>query len=187
MLGLEASKTSIFAGPTIVTLLPRIHYFTLFLATIIGFDMSAYRWPWIVLFVPWESDIVQPHSGVARHTLATDRFRIVIQSGQRHALIAFYPSTMFNNRPNSGGTMHTFLNPMLLNNLSKPASVNIFENITAGEDVFQLIGSANGHPTSAKSISAKAQTTQCFGDLSDSTFQQILKKRYASIDRNKDL
>lgn len=54
---------------------------------------------------------------------------------------------------------------------------NSFEDITADEDVFQLIGSSNGHTTTARSVSAKAYTTQCLGDLSDSTFQQI------SIDR----
>jgi hypothetical protein len=91
---------------------------------------------------------------------------------------------MFNNRWNSSGAMHY---TMQLDTLSEPRSFNVFENITAGEDVFQLIGSANGHPTSAKSISAKAQTTQCFGDVSNSTFQQILKKRYASFDRDKNL
>jgi hypothetical protein len=92
---------------------------------------------------------------------------------------------MFNNRQNSGGAMHTFRNPIMSDTLSDTRRVNVFENITAGEDVFQLIGSANGHPTSAKSISAKAQTTQCFGDVSDSTFQQILKRRYASSDQDK--
>ncbi|KAJ5202929.1 hypothetical protein N7449_005008 [Penicillium cf. viridicatum] len=54
---------------------------------------------------------------------------------------------------------------------------NLFENITADEDVFQLIGSSNGHITTARSVSAKAYTTQCLGDVSDSTLQQI------SIDR----
>lgn len=94
---------------------------------------------------------------------------------------------MFNNRRNSSGAMHSILNSMQWDTLSQPHSVNVFENITAGEDVFQLIGSANGHPTSAKSISAKSQSTQCFGDVSDSTFQQILKNRYASFDREKNL
>ncbi|PCG88493.1 Cation transporter [Penicillium occitanis (nom. inval.)] len=84
---------------------------------------------------------------------------------------------MFNNHQDSSGAMHTFLNPMLLDTLSKPPSVNVFQNITAGEDLFQLSALPT---TSAKLISAKAQTTQCFGDFSDSTFQQILKNRYAS-------
>ncbi|KAF9887226.1 hypothetical protein FE257_010480 [Aspergillus nanangensis] len=54
---------------------------------------------------------------------------------------------------------------------------NVFEYITADEDVFQLIGSSNGQTIIAKSVSAKAYATQCFGDVSDSTFQQVSKDR----------
>ncbi|KAF3399559.1 hypothetical protein DPV78_006086 [Talaromyces pinophilus] len=67
---------------------------------------------------------------------------------------------MFNNRPNSSGAMRSIPNPMSFDTLSEPPSVNVFENIVVEEDVFQLIGSANGHPTTAKSISAKAHTSQ---------------------------
>lgn len=50
---------------------------------------------------------------------------------------------------------------------------NFFEDITADEDVFQFIGSSNGHTTTARSVSAKAYTTQFLGDASDSTLKQI--------------
>ncbi|KAF3406993.1 Low-affinity potassium transport protein [Talaromyces pinophilus] len=52
------------------------------------------------------------------------------------------------------GAMHTFLNPMLLDTLSKPPSVNVFENITAGEDLFQL----SALPTTSAKIAMPAQT-----------------------------
>lgn len=125
----------------------------------------------------WLFGIIQPPQWRCLKKLATNRILVSKQSDLLDS--TFDQSIMFNKRRN-GGAMHTFYNPMVLDTLSDPPSVNVFENITAGEDVFQLIGSANGHPTSAKSISAKARTTQCFGDVSDSTFQQILKKRYAS-------
>jgi hypothetical protein len=96
-------------------------------------------------------------------------------------------TNMLKSRPNSSGAMYSIPNSMPFDTLSEPPSVNVFENIVAEEDVFQLIGSANGHPTSAKSISAKAHTTQCFGDVSDSTFQQISKDRCANSERDKDI
>jgi len=91
---------------------------------------------------------------------------------------------MSNSHLNSDGAMHSVPNHLPFTTSSDLPSVNVFENIVAEEDVFQLIGSANGHPTSAKSISAKARTTQCFGDVSDSTFQQISKDRSAKAEQD---
>lgn len=54
---------------------------------------------------------------------------------------------------------------------------NIFEDVVAEENVFQFIGSANGHTTTARSTKAKAYATQCLGDASDTTIQQISKDR----------
>lgn len=54
---------------------------------------------------------------------------------------------------------------------------NIFENIVADENVFQLIASANGHTTTARSVTAKAYATQCMGDISNTTIQQISADR----------
>lgn len=54
---------------------------------------------------------------------------------------------------------------------------NIFENIAADENVFQLIASANGHTMTARSVTAKAYATQCMGDISNTTIQQISANR----------
>jgi hypothetical protein len=54
---------------------------------------------------------------------------------------------------------------------------NVFENIVADENVFQLIASANGHTMTARSVLAKAYATQCMGDISDTTIQQISADR----------
>ncbi|RAL06535.1 uncharacterized protein BO97DRAFT_320815, partial [Aspergillus homomorphus CBS 101889] len=54
---------------------------------------------------------------------------------------------------------------------------NVFDNISAEEDVLQFIGSSNGHCTAAKAISAKARATQCLGDMGDHTFQQVSHDR----------
>jgi hypothetical protein len=54
---------------------------------------------------------------------------------------------------------------------------NVFEDIRADERVFQFIGSVNAHTTTAKTISAKSFTTQCLGDLSDPSLQQISSDR----------
>lgn len=54
---------------------------------------------------------------------------------------------------------------------------NIFEDVVAEENVFQFIGSASGHTTTARSAKAKAYATQCLGDASDTTIQQISKDR----------
>ncbi|RAL06510.1 uncharacterized protein BO97DRAFT_30895 [Aspergillus homomorphus CBS 101889] len=69
--------------------------------------------------------------------------------------------------PNVASTIHPHLNERL----------NSFDNISAEEDVLQFIGSSNGHCTAARSISAKARATQCFGDMSDHTFQQVSHDR----------
>lgn len=54
---------------------------------------------------------------------------------------------------------------------------NIFEDVVAEENVFQFIGSASRHTTTARSVIAKAHTTQCLGDVTDTTIQQISKDR----------
>lgn len=54
---------------------------------------------------------------------------------------------------------------------------NIFEDVIAEENVFQFVGSTNGHTTTARSVTAKAYTTQCLGDASENTIQQISKDR----------
>jgi hypothetical protein len=54
---------------------------------------------------------------------------------------------------------------------------NVFEDIVAEENVFQFVGSTNGHTTTAISVTAKAHTTQCLGDASETTIQQISKDR----------
>ncbi|OJJ67277.1 hypothetical protein ASPBRDRAFT_136172 [Aspergillus brasiliensis CBS 101740] len=62
---------------------------------------------------------------------------------------------------------------------------NHFEDIIADENVFQLIGSSSAQTTMAKTVSAKAHATQCFGDMSDTTFQQISKDRCRSTEKGK--
>lgn len=62
---------------------------------------------------------------------------------------------------------------------------NHFEDIIADENAFQLIGSSSGQTTMAKTVSAKAHATQCFGDVSDTTFQQISKDRSRSTEKGK--
>ncbi|KAJ5512163.1 hypothetical protein N7463_001715 [Penicillium fimorum] len=54
---------------------------------------------------------------------------------------------------------------------------NVFEDVVAENNVFQFVGSANGHTTTARSVTAKAYATQCLGDASDTTIQQISKDR----------
>lgn len=54
---------------------------------------------------------------------------------------------------------------------------NIFENIVAEENAFQLIASANGHTTTARSVTAKAYATQYMGNMSNTTIQQISADR----------
>ncbi|KAJ5117562.1 hypothetical protein N7448_011194 [Penicillium atrosanguineum] len=54
---------------------------------------------------------------------------------------------------------------------------NVFEDVVAEENVFQFVGSANAHTTTARSVTAKASATQCLGDASDTTIQQISKDR----------
>ncbi|KAK9646520.1 hypothetical protein HCH54_005259 [Aspergillus fumigatus] len=63
------------------------------------------------------------------------------------------------------------------NSSSNQRRGNVFEDIHADERVFQFIGSANAHTTLAKSVSAKLLTTQCLGDLSDTSLQQISSDR----------
>ncbi|KAJ5557919.1 hypothetical protein N7513_003505 [Penicillium frequentans] len=55
---------------------------------------------------------------------------------------------------------------------------NTFRDIVADANVFQFIGSTSGHTTTARQITAQQCTTQCMGELSDSTLRQI------SIDRS---
>ena len=71
----------------------------------------------------------------------------------------------------------------LMTGREKERHGNSFVNITADEDVFQLIGSSNGHLTTARSVSAKAYTTQCLGDVSDSTLQQISTDRCRNAEK----
>lgn len=54
---------------------------------------------------------------------------------------------------------------------------NVFEDIRADERVFQFIGSVNANITTAKSVSAKSFATQCLGDLSNPSLQQISSDR----------
>lgn len=54
---------------------------------------------------------------------------------------------------------------------------NVFEDVVAEENVFQFVGSTNRHTTTATSITAKAYATQCLGDASETTIQQISKDR----------
>ncbi len=54
---------------------------------------------------------------------------------------------------------------------------NIFENIVAEENAFQLIASTNGRATTARSVTAKAYTTQYMGNMSNTTIQQISADR----------
>lgn len=56
---------------------------------------------------------------------------------------------------------------------------NIFQNISADANVFQFIGSTNGHTTTARHITAQQYATQCMGDLSDSSLRQISMNRSA--------
>lgn len=65
----------------------------------------------------------------------------------------------------------------LLTAQEKERHGNLFENITADENVFQFIGSSNGHITTARSVSANTYTTQCLGDVSDHTLQRISTDR----------
>lgn len=58
---------------------------------------------------------------------------------------------------------------------------NFFEDIHGEEDAFQFIGSTNQYPTTAKTIHAKPRATQCFGDMADSTFQQVSSDRSGRI------
>ncbi|KAJ5259337.1 hypothetical protein N7478_012318 [Penicillium angulare] len=54
---------------------------------------------------------------------------------------------------------------------------NIFEDVVAEENVFQFIGSANSHTTIARKVTAKTNASQCLGDASDTTIQQISSDR----------
>lgn len=54
---------------------------------------------------------------------------------------------------------------------------NVFEDVVAEENVFQFVGSTKGHTTTARSVIAKAYATQCLGDASETTIQQISKDR----------
>ncbi|KAJ6003158.1 hypothetical protein N7451_005705 [Penicillium sp. IBT 35674x] len=54
---------------------------------------------------------------------------------------------------------------------------NIFEDIVAEENVFQFVGSANGHTTTARTVTAKTNANQCLGDVSDTTIQHISRDR----------
>ena len=54
---------------------------------------------------------------------------------------------------------------------------NVFEDVVAEENVFQFVGSTKGHTTTARSVTAKAYATQCLGDASETTIQQISKDR----------
>ncbi|KAJ5967587.1 hypothetical protein N7501_003835 [Penicillium viridicatum] len=54
---------------------------------------------------------------------------------------------------------------------------NVFEDVVAEEYVFQFVGSTKAHTTTARSVTAKAYATQCLGDASESTIQQISKDR----------
>ncbi|KAJ5474093.1 hypothetical protein N7475_003659 [Penicillium sp. IBT 31633x] len=54
---------------------------------------------------------------------------------------------------------------------------NVFKDIVAEENVFQFVGSTNGHTTTARSVTSKAYATQCLGDASETTIQQISKDR----------
>lgn len=64
---------------------------------------------------------------------------------------------------------------------------NVFEDIHGEEDVLQFIGSTNQYTTTAKSIHAKSRVTQCFGDMADSTFQQVSSDRSGRIEQDKHL
>ena len=61
---------------------------------------------------------------------------------------------------------------------------NVFEDIHGDEDALQFIGSTNRNTTTAKSIRAKSRATQCFGDLADSTFQQVSSDRSGRIEQD---
>lgn len=54
---------------------------------------------------------------------------------------------------------------------------NIFEDVVAEENVFQFVGSANAHTTTARTVTAKTNATQCLGDASDTTIQKISSDR----------
>lgn len=56
---------------------------------------------------------------------------------------------------------------------------NTFQDVIADANVFQFIGSTNGHTTTARQITAQQCTTQCMGDLTDSTLRQISMDRSA--------
>ncbi|GFF96670.1 hypothetical protein IFM47457_11000 [Aspergillus lentulus] len=58
---------------------------------------------------------------------------------------------------------------------------NVFEDIRADERAFQFIGSVNANITTAKSVSAKSLATQCLGDLSDPSLQQISSDRRSTV------
>ena len=62
---------------------------------------------------------------------------------------------------------------------------NIFENIDADENVFQLIASTNGYTMTARSVTAKAYATQCMGDMSETTIQQISADRGAVLGKER--
>jgi hypothetical protein len=67
---------------------------------------------------------------------------------------------------------------------SNQRSGNVFEDIRADERVFQFIGSVNSNITTAKSVSAKSLATQCLGDLSDPSLQQISSDRRSTVNED---
>lgn len=65
--------------------------------------------------------------------------------------------------------------------------INVFEDIKAEEDVFQLIESSNGKTTAAISVPVSSsltqyRITQCFEDVSDSTSQKISKNHHQNAE-----
>ncbi|KAL2827134.1 hypothetical protein BDW59DRAFT_144302 [Aspergillus cavernicola] len=75
---------------------------------------------------------------------------------------------------------HAGRNPAESSMSSNQRPENVFEEVHASDDAFQFIGSTNRHTTTAKSVSAKLRTTQCLGDISDLTIQQISNNRRVS-------
>lgn len=84
------------------------------------------------------------------------------------------PQTMCNGNQHFDGSTEEQHNPTIRR---ENEFRNVFEDVVAEEYVFQFVGSTKGHTTTARSVIAKAYATQCLGDASESTIQQISKDR----------
>ena len=54
---------------------------------------------------------------------------------------------------------------------------NVFENISAGQDAYQIVVSEPGHLFAAKDIAAEARSTQWMGQICAASLQQLSRDR----------